>query len=1121
MDFLDQPAARPGTFAGLSDLYLADEASLVRELADAADPGETGCEEIRDTATQLVRKVREGKSKDSGIEAFLQQYDLSSEEGVLLMCIAEALLRIPDADTADKLIADKITSAKWQDHLGESDSLFVNASTWGLMLTGRLLQFDEINATNPAQLLGKLAGRAGEPVVRTAMRQAMRIMGHQFVMGRTIEEALKRAAGKRDRGYRHSFDMLGESALTAADASRYFAAYHEAIGRISAHQQQVTDDIFAAPSISVKLSALHPKYNFMHYDRVIDELVPRVCELAEHAKRCDIGLTIDAEESERLEISLALFTRVYKDGVLGDYEGLGLAVQTYLRRARNVIGYVQSLAQQSGRRVPIRLTKGAYWDSEIKRAQEHGLASYPVFTRKSHTDVSYLACARQALATGDDLYPQFATHNAHTLASILYYAGSRRDYEFQRLHGMGEELYAAVIDPERFAKPCRVYAPVGSHEDLLPYLVRRLLENGSNTSFVNRIVDEAIDVSEIVADPMAAARAREFQPHPQIVAPTELFAATRRNSRGINLADRNVSQVLLADMQQAVGRKYLAAAIVGGKKMPGAELPSVNPANTQQVVGTCRQAAPEHVDAAMELAAAAQPAWDRTPAAERAVILNKAADLFEKNTAELLALCVAEAGKTIPDAIAELREAVDFLRYYAAEARVHYGAARQLPGPTGERNTHGLRGRGIFVCISPWNFPLAIFTGQVSAALAAGNAVLAKPAEQTPLVACRAIELMLEAGIPADVLHFLPGDGAAIGGRAVADRRAAGVAFTGSTETARLINQALANKEGPIAVMIAETGGQNAMFVDSSALPEQVVLDSIYSAFNSAGQRCSALRVLCLQEDIAARVIELLIGQMDELGIGDPSQLSTDVGPAIDQEARDLLTAHIEKMAGEATVLHRCKLPAATAGGTFFAPTLIEIERIDVLQREVFGPVLHVLRYRGKDLMRTIAAVNATGYGLTMGLHTRIDSRARKIAAMSGAGNMYINRNMIGAVVGVQPFGGRGLSGTGPKAGGPYYLPRFGSEYTISNNVSAVGGNATSTTAAGNISQTARGVSSLARKSSILAAGVMPSAASAATASALLSYTTHSWPACCKRRTMFAPIRPNPIIPICILILLF
>jgi RHH-type proline utilization regulon transcriptional repressor/proline dehydrogenase/delta 1-pyrroline-5-carboxylate dehydrogenase len=1043
MRFEDQPAARPGAIAGLNDLYLADEAALVRDLADAADPGDAQREKTLETASQLVSAVRKNRSRDGGIDAFLQQYDLSSEEGVLLMCIAEALLRIPDANTADKLIADKITSAEWKDHLGESDSLFVNASTWGLMLTGQLLGFDEASGKSPVQLLGKLAGRAGEPVVRTAMRQAMRIMGHQFVMGRTIEEALDRSVKKGNKNYRHSFDMLGEAALTAGDASRYFDSYFAAVSGIGAGPQDAPEDIFAAASISVKLSALHPKYSYLQQDRAIAELVPRVCELVEHARKCGIGVTIDAEESERLEISLQIFERVYRDGVLGDYEGLGLAVQTYSRRARSVVGFVQSLAEDAGRRIPIRLVKGAYWDTEIKHAQEQGLESYPVFTRKAHTDVSYLACARQALAAKDALYPQFATHNAHTLASVLRYAGSRRDYEFQRLHGMGEALYAEVIDPERFARPCRVYAPVGSHEDLLPYLVRRLLENGANTSFVNRIVDEAIDVQEIVADPIAAARANDFQAHPHIKPPAEMFGDERRNSSGVNLPDDNVSQDLLKAMQAALSTERTACPIVGGKKMTGMESPSVNPANTQQIIGVCRLASAEHVDAALLLAAAAQPAWDRTAAAARAATLNKAAELFEEHTAELLALCVAEAGKTIPDAISELREAVDFLRYYAAQACEHYGAARQLPGPTGERNTHGMRGRGIFVCISPWNFPLAIFTGQVGAALAAGNAVLAKPAEQTPLVAFRAIELLLEAGVPADVLHFLPGDGAEVGGRAVSDARVSGVAFTGSTETARLINRSLANKEGPIAVMIAETGGQNAMLVDSSALPEQVVLDSIFSAFNSAGQRCSALRLLCLQEEIAPRVIELLIGQMEELGIGDPSLLATDVGPAIDNEARNLLATHVERMQKDATVLHRSKLPAETDNGTFFAPTLVEIDSIDVLEREVFGPVLHVLRYRSKDLKKTIDAINATGYGLTMGLHSRIDSRAQKIAKMSAAGNFYINRNMIGAVVGVQPFGGRGLSGTGPKAGGRYYLPRFGTEYTVSNNISAVGGNAT------------------------------------------------------------------------------
>ena len=1042
MRFKDQAAGRDGRVASINNLYLADEESLVRALTDAADPGESGRQKIQNTAAQLVRSVRKNTSKDGGIEAFLQQYDLSSEEGVLLMCIAEALLRIPDADTADKLIADKITSADWKEHLGESDSLFVNASTWGLMLTGQLLSVGDDAKVNPGKVMQKLASRAGEPVVRTAMRQAMRIMGHQFVMGRTIEEALKRSVKKGNKDYRYSFDMLGEAALTANDAARYFDSYHEAIGAIGDGPQGDAESIFAAPSISVKLSALHPRYLWSHEERVMRELVPRVAELAVHARESGIGLTIDAEEADRLEISLEVFEAVYRDTALGDWEGLGLAVQTYQRRAGPVISWLDVLGRDGKRRIPARLVKGAYWDTEIKLGQELGLSSYPVFTRKHHTDVSYLACARQALAAQSSIYPQFATHNAHTLASVMHYAGSNKDYEFQRLHGMGEELYSEIIDPEKFGRPCRVYAPVGSHEDLLPYLVRRLLENGANTSFVNRIVDESIDVHDIVSDPIEETRENDHKPHPKIVQPADLFGESRKNSIGTNLPDRGARRQLLGDMDEASKSEWSAAPIVNGKRMKGEQVASVNPSNTDELVGMVSLASEEHVDAAIDSAIAGQVAWDRTPADERAAILSKAADLFEVNKAELLAMCSREAGKVLPDAISELREAVDFLRYYGAEARTHCGEMQEMPGPTGERNTFGLRGRGVFVCIAPWNFPLAIFTGQVVAALAAGNAVIAKPAEQTPIVACRAIELLLEAGVPADVLHFLPGDGARIGGRAVADPRVAGVAFTGSTETARIINRTLAERDGPIATFIAETGGQNAMFVDSSALPEQVVLDSVFSAFNSAGQRCSALRLLCLQEEIAPRVIELLKGYMDELDIGDPTHMTTDVGPAIDEEARALLDSHVERMATEATILHRCTLDDSTAAGTFFAPTLVEIDDIAVLEREVFGPVLHVLRYKAKDLKNVIDAINDTGYGLTMGLHSRIDSRARKLAELSGAGNLYINRNIIGAVVGVQPFGGRGLSGTGPKAGGPHYLPRFATEFTVSNNISAVGGNA-------------------------------------------------------------------------------
>ncbi|MGI9237445.1 MAG: bifunctional proline dehydrogenase/L-glutamate gamma-semialdehyde dehydrogenase PutA [Woeseiaceae bacterium] len=1042
MKFVDQPAAREGSISYINDLYLADEEKLVRELVEAANPGDAVREKIQGTAAQLVRAVRKNTATDGGIEAFLQQYDLSSDEGVLLMCIAEALLRIPDADTADRLIADKITSAKWKDHLGVSESMFVNASTWGLMLTGKILSLDEIATSNPGQTLGRLVGRVGEPLVRTAMRQAMKIMGHQFVMGRTIGEALKRSLKNEKLPYRYSFDMLGESALTALDAQRYLENYHQGIDSIASGPQIDAPDVFSAPGISVKLSALHPRYEYTHEQRVMDELVPSVLELAKHAKDVGIGLTIDSEEAHRLELWLDIFERVYRDKALDGWDGFGLAVQTYQRRARDTMRFIEDAAAEVGRRIPVRLVKGAYWDSEIKWAQEQGISSYPVFTRKSHSDVSYLACARAALAASDKIYAQFATHNAHTLASVLHYAGPRRDYEFQRLHGMGEELYAEVVDPEKHDRPCRVYAPVGNHEDLLPYLVRRLLENGSNTSFVNKIIDESIAVEDIIADPLTVAAQHDCLPHQLIPRPPDIFQPERGNSRGFNLADRSISRRLLSDMQAASTKPVTGKPIVGGKQMSGQEAPSVNPTNTDEVVGICHLAEEQHVDTALALSVKGQVAWDRMGADERARILNRAADLYEAHHAELLSLCVKEGGRTIPDSISELREAVDFFRYYAAQAKRHFGEPRVMPGPTGEHNSYCLRGRGVFVCISPWNFPLAIFTGQVAAALAAGNAVLAKPAAPTPLIAYRAVQLMLEAGVPADVLHFVPGSGSLIGSRAVADPRVAGVVFTGSTGVAQTINQTLAHRDGPIGTLIAETGGQNAMFVDSSALPEQVVHDSIYSAFNSAGQRCSALRLLCVQEDIEPRTLDLLTGYMDELVIGDPANLSTDVGPAIDTPSRSLLEAHVERMAKEARIVHRCTLPAGHDAGTFFAPTLVEIDDIGVLTEEVFGPILHVLKFKGSELDKTVEAVNATGYGLTMGLHSRIDSRARGLVEASGAGNIYINRNMIGAVVGVQPFGGRGLSGTGPKAGGPHYVQRFGSEFTVSNNISAVGGNA-------------------------------------------------------------------------------
>jgi len=1042
MSFIDQPAAQPSSIPYINDNYLADEQTIVRELVARADTGESARGKILDTAAQLVRAVRKNTSNDGGIEAFLQQYDLSSDEGVLLMCVAEALLRIPDADTADRLIADKITAAKWQDHVGTSDSLFVNASTWGLMLTGKILTMDDMATGNPTRLLGKLVSRAGEPVVRTAMRQAMKIMGHQFVMGRNIGEALKRAMRSTDLPYRYSFDMLGESALTAEDALRYLENYHEGIKSIANGPQVDAPDVFSAPGISVKLSALHPRYEYSHEDRVMAELVPAVLELAKHAKEVGIGLTIDSEEAHRLEMWLGIFERIYRDPALDGWEGFGVALQTYQRRGNDALRFLIELAADVGRRIPVRLVKGAYWDSEVKWAQEQGLSSYPVFTRKSHSDISYLAAARAALDAGDKIYAQFATHNAHTLASILHFAGSRRDYEFQRLHGMGEELYAEVVDPAKHDRPCRVYAPVGNHEDLLPYLVRRLLENGSNTSFVNKIADESIDVMDIVADPLELAARHDYAAHDRIPTPGDIFQPERDNSHGVNLPDRSVSRQLLADLEAASMKPITAKPIIGGKEMNGKESPSVNPANTSEVIGMCHQANEEQVDRAIDLSVAAQPAWNRLGGEERSTILNRAADLFEKHSDELLRLCVMEGGRSIPDSISELREAVDFMRYYGAQARKHYGEPIVLPGPTGERNTYSMRGRGVFIAISPWNFPLAIFTGQVTAALAAGNAVLAKPAAPTPLVAYRAVQLLHEAGVSPDVLHFIPGSGRLVGERAVADPRVAGVVFTGSTEVAQTINQTLAHRDGPIGVLIAETGGQNAMFVDSSALPEQVVHDAIFSAFNSAGQRCSALRLLCVQEEIEPRTLDLLKGYMDELVIGDPRHLSTDVGPVIDDPSRVTLGAHVERMAQEQTLVHRCALPAETSIGTYFAPTLVEIDDISALKREEFGPVLHVLKFKSRHLDKMVAAVNATGFGLTMGIHSRIDSRIAGLAADCGAGNLYVNRNMIGAVVGVQPFGGRGLSGTGPKAGGPNYVQRFGTEFALSNNISAVGGNA-------------------------------------------------------------------------------
>ncbi|MEG2805766.1 bifunctional proline dehydrogenase/L-glutamate gamma-semialdehyde dehydrogenase PutA, partial [Stenotrophomonas sp.] len=1002
---------------------------------------------VQALAADLVARVRV-RAKDQGaIEAFMRQYDLGSEEGVLLMCVAEALLRIPDQDTADKLIRDKLADADWKKHMGGSDSVLVNASTWGLMLTGRLVQINDATRSDVPGAFARLIGRVGEPVIRLAVRQAMKIMGHQFVMGRTIDEALSRSHKGDNANYRYSFDMLGEGALTMKDAKRYLEDYRRAIHSIGGDHKarggRPDGDVNAAPGISIKLSALYPRYEHAKRARVLAELVPGVLELAQLAKSYGIGCTVDAEETDRLELSLDIIEAVVSDASLSGWEGFGVVVQAYQKRTPYTIDYLADLARRIGRRLQVRLVKGAYWDAEIKRAQIDGLPAYPVFTRKQNTDVSYLACTHRLFTHADALYPMFATHNAHTIAAVKVIAKGGQ-YEHQKLHGMGDDLYAEVVPADRLAVPCRVYAPVGSHEDLLPYLVRRLLENGANSSFVNRITDDAVAIDDLIRDPVEAVSSFASIPHPKIPLPVDLLRSQnhdRTNSMGVNLANDNDLRALAGQLNAAV-KPWQAAPLVPGAAPTGALLNVTNPADTRQVVGQWQPADSATVEKALANAVAAQPAWNRTPAASRAAILEHAADQLEARLPEFMALCVKEAGKSLPDGIAEVREAVDFLRYYAKQAREQFAHAEKLPSPTGESNELQLHGRGVFVCISPWNFPLAIFLGQVAAALAAGNSVIAKPAEQTNLIGYYAVKLLLEAGVPEGVVQFLPGDGATVGAALTADPRVAGVAFTGSTDTARAINRAMAARDAAIGVLIAETGGQNAFIADSSALPEQLVKDAIGSAFTSAGQRCSAARVLFVQDDIADKVMTMLSGAMAELKVGDPGLLSTDVGPVIDADALQILQDHALRMEKEARLIAAAELSEAAAHGTFFAPRAYELKNLDQLHKEVFGPVLHVIRWKGDQLDAVIDQINATGYGLTLGVHSRIDETVDRIASRINVGNVYVNRNQIGAVVGVQPFGGQGLSGTGPKAGGPHYLLRFATEKTVTVNTTAAGGNA-------------------------------------------------------------------------------
>ena len=995
-------AAPTGLRAAVAAAHRRPEPECVAALLPlaAASPHEASI--IASLAERLVRALRDkARSRVGGVEGLIQEYSLSSQEGVALMCLAEALLRIPDSATRDALIRDKLSGGDWRAHIGQSPSVFVNAATWGLMLTGKLVSTNSERSLSAA--LTRLIARSGEPIIRAGTDVAMRLMGEQFVTGRNIDEALRAARPREAQGFRYSYDMLGEAATTARDATRYYAEYERAIhaiGRASDGRGP-----YEGPGISIKLSALHPRYVRAKQTRVMGELLPDVKRLAMLARSYRIGLNIDAEESERLDLSLDLLAALALDPDLAGWDGLGFVIQAYGKRCVQVIDLLVDLARKAGRRLMVRLVKGAYWDSEIKRAQLDGMPDFPVFTRKVHTDVSYLACVRKLFAAPDAIYPQFATHNAQTLASVMAFAGpdfAPGQYEFQCLHGMGEPLYEEVVGPTKLNRPCRVYAPVGSHETLLAYLVRRLLENGANTSFVNRIADDSVPVSSLIADPVAVARAVQppGAPHERIALPPALYGAERVNSRGLDLAsDRELARL-------AAGLAASAAPATAGEG-PGA--PVFNPADRSDEVGRAAFADTTAVGAALAAASAHAP----SAVSERAAQLRRAADLFEDNLDRLIGLCVREAGKTYANAIGEVREAVDFLRYYASEVE------RLPPAPP----------LGLVACISPWNFPLAIFTGQVAAALAAGNAVVAKPAEETPLIAAEAVRLLYEAGVPRGALHLLVGAGD-VGAALVGDARVQGVIFTGSTPVASLIARQLAGRltrAGQPVPLIAETGGLNAMIVDSSALAEQVVGDVIASAFDSAGQRCSALRLLCLQEDVAERTLDMLRGAMKELEIGDPRKLSVDIGPVISQESRANILNHIEAMRSRFPVT-QTPLGPDCARGTFVAPTLIEIGAVADLAREVFGPVLHVIRYKRADLDKLVGEINATGFGLTFGLHTRLDETITRVAGRIEAGNVYVNRNIIGATVGVQPFGGSGLSGTGPKAGGPLYLLRLFAE---------------------------------------------------------------------------------------------
>ncbi|MDR2978646.1 MAG: bifunctional proline dehydrogenase/L-glutamate gamma-semialdehyde dehydrogenase PutA [Rickettsiales bacterium] len=1027
----------------LQGFYRTDEKSCVRYLVEKAELSADSKNRIYNIAKQVVERIK-GNKLDI-IDSFMQQYSLSNDEGIALMCLAESLLRIPDDYTIDELIKDKIANQEWGKHLGRSSSLFVNASTWSLMIGSSILRTSE---EDPRfyHAISRLLKNLGEPVIRKAVKQAMLILGKHFIVGENIEEALESVKSDDHGKFLCSFDMLGEAARTAENAEEYFNSYMHSIKAIG--ESTDTNDCFRSHGISIKLSALHPRYEFCQFGNIAEELKTKVLELCHEAKKYNISLCIDAEESERLEMSLVLFEQLRLDESLSEWEGLGLAVQAYQKRALSVLDFVEDVAIRSKYKIMVRLMKGAYWDSEIKHTQELGLSGYPVFTRKSYTDVCYLACAQKLLSKASHFYPCFGTHNAYTFATIIELADKNHPgFEFQRLHGMGKGLYDYVMSEFATSINCRTYAPVGKHSDLLPYLIRRLLENGANSSFVHQINDSNVKIEELVSDPLEKAKSLEYEPHPSIPLPQDIFGEKRKNSLGMDISDSVTVSQFANDIKEFGEKKWQVGPIIDGESLfDSTEFTEVvNPAHLETVIGEVSNTTSDQALNALEIAHSAFAKWQNVSAEERAKHLERAADLLEERMKELIYILIVEAGKILSDAIAEVKEAIDFLRYYAMITKNELNTWKKLPGPTGEDNFIFFEGRGVFLCISPWNFPLAIFIGQVSAALAAGNSVLAKPAEQTSIIACEAVKILHEAGIPKDVLHLIPGNGRYLGETLIPDNRISGVAFTGSTQTAQIINRMLANRNGPIVPLVAETGGLNAMIVDSSALLEQVTVDVLISAFRSAGQRCSALRVLFIQEDIAEKQIKMICDAVQELKIGDPIQLSTDIGPIIDKASIDMLNKHTEKMSRDkdSSLLSKVPMNTNSRNGYFFPPYIYEIQKISQLKQEVFGPILHIIRFNKSQLNEVISDINNTGYGLTFSLQSRIQNRIDLISKKISVGNVYINRNQIGAAVGVQPFGGRGLSGTGPKAGGPHYLQRFSTEKVVSVNTTAFGGNTT------------------------------------------------------------------------------